>query len=304
MSPEAFRHLLNTGGGGMEPILLRPLPGASQLHREQEACTVHVSDDLGMCFLQLLKPSAKMRAHRRRTLHEPLRLEDADRLPRRRAPDGMAAERETVVEAFLAQSGAPGSFEDRCAEGRVSARESLREDDGVGRKPDRLGAEPPSRPPEARDDLVGNELEAVPVAQLLEALREGARHRHRASDAHDRFEDDAGEGSRPATLERLLDSVQGSLIGQVPVVRGLPRVIGGGHMDAPRAGIAVGCHPDAGEILCDKGVAVVALLERKDVLTTRDLASGADGGLDRIRATDPVEGRREMPREHGPEVLR
>src|SRR6266571_2868285 len=199
--PEAFPDRLDPPPCGMQFAALAP-PVPEQLHGDQEALASHLSHQGRMVLSKAVEFRAQAPPDRSASLDQSFRLEDPDDLPRGGAAERVPAKGEAVGKPGLPELVAPGSLEQDRSKRRVASRQPFREHDGVGLQTAARGSEPPSRPTEARDDLVGHELDVVPIAEFADPLREVGGERHGACDAHHRLDDDARERPGPVSRER------------------------------------------------------------------------------------------------------
>ena len=115
------------------------------------------------------------------------------------------------------------------AHGQIARCQPLCAGDQVGRHlEERIGGEELAQPAETCDDLVGDDENAVPLADLRDAAEIPGGRLHHASHAHDRFREEGRHLVRPDLFHLLLE------LSDEMVAEGLER-------HAVRASIGVGC---------------------------------------------------------------
>jgi hypothetical protein len=192
-------------------------------------------------------------AHLAHPVHDPLLLEDPDAGHGAGAGQHVPGVGEAAGVRPVVEGGGDAPGDDHAAQGEVAAVHALGEADQVGRDvPSGLDREPLAAATEAGHDLVGDEHDAVLVAEVAHPGQVAGWRHEDAVGAHHRFQDDGRDGlgtfhhdrvgqvgQRPLGLLGLAGGVEGGAVGVRP-----PEVDDAG--DAGLAGPAAGV---AGEVI-------------------------------------------------------
>src|SRR5919197_2135571 len=153
---------------------------------------------------QLAEPLPEIRPYIGGVLDDTLLAEGLDRGHRGRARERMARIRKPAREELVANPLTQLRADDHRSEGDVARVDALGDGDDVGDDVPVLTGEPATGPPEAGHDLVENEQDAVPVADLADRLQVAVRRRDDPVRPGDRLEEHGGNGVRTFVLEDLL----------------------------------------------------------------------------------------------------
>ena len=197
-------------------------------------------------------------------LDQALLLEDPEHLAGNGGADGMVRVREPVDEAGAVQDGvANGSGRRDEAEWEIARGRTLGTDEDVGPDAPVIDAEPRAGAPEGGHHLVGDQQDAVPLADLGDrgpvAIRgDGGRKRR----ADDRLGDERGDGAGTGRFEGALE-LGGQLVGVAEGIRaGLARAVrvrSGDVAEPAEPGLVRASQRlPAGQVQRAQGVAVVA----------------------------------------------
>ena len=164
-----------------------------QLERHEVPGAAHVADD--RLLAELVQHAAEVVLVLADVLEHALALHHLEVLERHGARDGMAAVGDAVVEHVRAldERGRDGVGHEHAAERDVRRADALGERDDVGADVVALGPEPVAEPAEAADDLVGDQQDAVLVADLADALAVALRRRERAARVLDGLHEHRGD---------------------------------------------------------------------------------------------------------------
>ena len=198
---------------------------------------------------------------------------------------------------------------DHGAHRRVGGGEALRGRDDVGLVAVAPGAEPVAEPAPGADDLVGDQQDAVLVADLADLLEVALGREEAAARVLDGLEDHAGDGLRALPLDPLADRL-GRVVGLRAVRVRVGDVGGAGEQRLERA--AGAREPGRGQRA--HGRAVVGELAGDDLVAAAlavelvVLAAELEGRVDRLAAAareeDAVEVAGGEPRDAGGELDR
>jgi hypothetical protein len=144
-------------------------------------------------------------------LDDALLLEDVDGGRGRRAGERVARVGEPAGDRGVGERVGDAPADDHAAERHVARVHALGEADEVGRDVPVLHGEPLAAPTEAGHHLVGDDHDAVAVADLTHAGEVAGRRHEDAVGAHHRLEDDGGHRLRPLDHERVLEVLQRAL---------------------------------------------------------------------------------------------
>ena len=182
---------------------------AHQLQRPEEAGAAHVADDRH-ARLDALEQLAEHRLELAHVLEHALALEDLDVAQRDRGRHRVPGERDAVHQhpALFVQRLGDLVADDHGAHRRVGGRDALGARDQVRRDAVARGGEPLADAPEAGDDLVGDQRDAVLVAQRAQPGPVAVGRHEAAAGVLDRLGDQHRHGLRPGLDDRALDLVQ------------------------------------------------------------------------------------------------
>ena len=182
--------------------------GPDELEDAEEA-DVAAGAHARVLLLQPRVVGAHDRAHPGGALDEPVLLVDRDRGDRRRAADRVDVVRQPAGERPVGEDVRDRAAHHDRAERQVGRRQALRHRQQVGHDVPVVDREPAAGAPEAAHDLVGDQEDAVAVADLADALEVAVGRDEDPVRADDRLEDEGRDRVRALEHDDLLEVCEG-----------------------------------------------------------------------------------------------